>query len=202
MIVKRSLLAVAMLLVAPGAILELIARWIAKRDVFFRTHGQLLSLVPGRPGWLLRNAYYKLLLRKCTWDCCYEFGSMMHHSAAEVGDGVYIGVHSTIGRAIIGRDTMLADFVQVLSGRHQHGTGSSLPYQDQPILLTEVVIGRNCWVGTQSIIMADVGDNCIIGAGSVVTRPIPPNCVAAGSPARVIRLVEEPAETMLVKAEV
>jgi acetyltransferase-like isoleucine patch superfamily enzyme len=50
-----------------------------------------------------------------------------------------------------------------------------------------VRIGAGTWIGSGSVILADVGRNSIIGAGSVVTRPIPDEVVAAGTPARVIR---------------
>ena len=56
-------------------------------------------------------------------------------------------------------------------------------------------IGDECMIGMGSIILngAKIGDHCIIGAGSLVTQntEIPPNSVAVGSPARVIREVNE-----------
>lgn len=53
----------------------------------------------------------------------------------------------------------------------------------------EVVIGRNVFVGTRSIICKGVriGDNAVIGAGSVVTNDIEANSVYAGNPAVKIR---------------
>jgi len=53
----------------------------------------------------------------------------------------------------------------------------------------DVVIGKNVWVGMQTIILKGVtiGDNAIIGSGSVVTDNIPANVLAAGVPARVIK---------------
>jgi len=58
-----------------------------------------------------------------------------------------------------------------------------------------VKIGRRVWIGYGAIILKGVtiGDNAIIGAGSVVTGDIPANTLAAGSPARVIRRLDEPA---------
>jgi len=58
-----------------------------------------------------------------------------------------------------------------------------------------VKIGRRVWIGYGAIILKGVtiGDNAIIGAGSVVTRDVPANTLAAGSPARVIRRLDEPA---------
>jgi len=53
----------------------------------------------------------------------------------------------------------------------------------------DVTIGKNVWIGTQSLILkgVTVGDNSVIAAGSVVTKDIPSNTLAGGVPARVIR---------------
>ncbi|MDZ4137984.1 MAG: DapH/DapD/GlmU-related protein [Erythrobacter sp.] len=50
-------------------------------------------------------------------------------------------------------------------------------------------IGRNCFIGGESIILPGitVGDSCVIGAGSVVTKDVPPRSIVAGNPAKVIR---------------
>lgn len=52
-----------------------------------------------------------------------------------------------------------------------------------------VVIGNNCWIGQNAVILkgVTVGDNCIIGANSVVTRSVESNSVVVGNPARVIK---------------
>ena len=52
-----------------------------------------------------------------------------------------------------------------------------------------ISIGRNVWIGTNSIILpgVSIGDNVIIGAGSVVTKSIPDNSIAVGNPCKVIK---------------
>jgi len=53
----------------------------------------------------------------------------------------------------------------------------------------DVEIGKNVWIGAQSIILKGVaiGENSVIAAGSIVTKDIPINVLAGGVPAKVIR---------------
>jgi acetyltransferase-like isoleucine patch superfamily enzyme len=50
-------------------------------------------------------------------------------------------------------------------------------------------IGKNCFIGGESIILPGVtiGDGSVVGAGSVVTKDVPPASIAAGNPAKIIR---------------
>lgn len=52
-----------------------------------------------------------------------------------------------------------------------------------------VVIGNNCFIGGNSIILKGtvLGDGCIVGAGAVVSGEFGDNCIIAGNPARVIK---------------
>jgi len=56
-----------------------------------------------------------------------------------------------------------------------------------------VVIGDGVWIGARSVILPGVtiGSGSIVAAGAVVTRPVDENCVVAGSPARVIRRLDD-----------
>ena len=53
----------------------------------------------------------------------------------------------------------------------------------------EVVLKRNCRIGSHSVVMpgVTVGENALVGAMSFVNRNIPDNVVAAGVPAKVIK---------------
>jgi len=53
----------------------------------------------------------------------------------------------------------------------------------------EVILKKNCKIGSHSVIMpgVTVGENSIIGAFSFVNRDIPDNTVAVGVPAKVIK---------------
>ena len=55
-----------------------------------------------------------------------------------------------------------------------------------------VRIGKNCFIGCNSIILkgTQLGDGCVVGAGSVVSGKFEEKCVIAGNPAKVIRKLE------------
>ena len=56
----------------------------------------------------------------------------------------------------------------------------------------EIVIGKNCFLGCNSIILKGtvLGEGCVVGAGAVVSGKFEPNSVIVGNPARVIRKLE------------
>lgn len=67
-----------------------------------------------------------------------------------------------------------------------HGGGSDL------VPVKPIVIGKNCFIGCNSIILKGtvLGDGCVVGAGAVVSGEFEANSVIAGNPARVIRKLE------------
>ncbi|MBR3139399.1 MAG: acyltransferase [Methanobrevibacter sp.] len=56
----------------------------------------------------------------------------------------------------------------------------------------EVILKRNCRIGTHSVVMPGVtiGENSVIGAFSFVTEDIPDNVVAYGVPAKVMKKLD------------
>jgi len=57
----------------------------------------------------------------------------------------------------------------------------------------EVILKKNCRIGSHSVIMpgVTVGENSIIGAFSFVNKDIPDNTIAVGVPAKVIKRIKE-----------
>ena len=109
-----------------------------------------------------------------------------------IGNEVYIchRVSLIVGSSIsIGDNSIIASDVCIISENHGHDLDVSIPFKDQPITLSPVKIGNNCWIGEKVIILPGVkiGNNVVVGAGSVVTKSIPDNCIAVGNPAKVIK---------------
>jgi acetyltransferase-like isoleucine patch superfamily enzyme len=110
-----------------------------------------------------------------------------------LGDQVQIGEYCALwagrkqGAIRIGDRTTFGPNCFVTAADYGLDAGERIT--DQEMIERDVVIGKDCWIGTKSVITAGVtlGDGCVIGAGSVVTRDVPAGAIAGGVPARVIR---------------
>jgi acetyltransferase-like isoleucine patch superfamily enzyme len=59
-------------------------------------------------------------------------------------------------------------------------------------------IGDNCWLGAHVVVTSGVtiGERCVVGANSVVRSDLEPFSIAAGVPARLLRRVPFPPESV------
>ena len=111
-------------------------------------------------------------------------------AGVKMGENVYIGTRKidlTHGFLLeIGNNVTLSDCRILL---HDASTKMFLGYSK----VGKVVIGNNVFIGAGTVILPSVriGNNVIIGANSTVTRNIPDNSVAFGSPAKVVKSLEE-----------
>ena len=148
--------------------------------------GESASKWPGLWGIYRRATFYRSVLPRGGQDVSIGFGSVITKADAELGDGVYIGRYCGVGRATLGDGVMLADGVQVLSGRHQHGSGSEqgAALRDNPQRFERIAIGEGTWLGASSVVMADVGPRCVVAAGAVVVKSVAAELRVAGVPAK------------------
>lgn len=136
--------------------------------------------------------------------------ALLKEMFAEIGEGCYIepplhsnwaGKHVHFGRDVyanfnltlvddtdiyVGNKVMFGPNVTVATAGHPiepHLRDLQMQYN------IPVHIGRNVWIGANSVVLPGVtiGENTVIGAGSVVTKDIPANVVAVGNPCRVLR---------------
>ena len=117
----------------------------------------------------------------------------------EIGDCCDIGTRNRIaGNVIIGESVLLGPDNFICSYTHTYDDLNT-PIMNQKEKTVhknghdELKIGDGSWIGTHVAILGDVhiGKHCVIGANSVVTKDVPDYCVAVGSPAKVIKRIEE-----------
>lgn len=87
-------------------------------------------------------------------------------------------------KLIIGKGTKIAPNCGFITTNHD------LNDLEKPAQGKDIIIGKKCWIGMNSVILPGVilGEHTIVGAGSIVTKSFPEgNCVIAGNPAKLIR---------------
>jgi acetyltransferase-like isoleucine patch superfamily enzyme len=116
-----------------------------------------------------------------------------------LGRGCKIGRRSTISARnsiSLGEDVLLAPAVLIMDHNHEY-SDPNVPIHEQGVTPGgRIVIGRNCWLGYNSVIFCghgelSLGQNSVVGANAVVTRSFPPFSVIAGNPARLIKRYDE-----------
>ena len=80
----------------------------------------------------------------------------------------------------IGENTIFGEGVKVYDHNHaySHGNGE-LNVNRKEFTYGAVKIGKNCWLGSNSVVLkgVSIGDNSIIGAGCVIHKDVPANSV-------------------------
>ena len=101
--------------------------------------------------------------------------------------GIYIGENTCVGGncKILDNDFHpidAEDRLRLLNDVHGGDAADLIPTR-------EIHIGKNCFLGCNSIILKGtvLGDGCVVGAGAVVSGKFEDNCVIAGNPAKVIK---------------
>ncbi|MDR1978086.1 MAG: 2,3,4,5-tetrahydropyridine-2,6-dicarboxylate N-acetyltransferase [Synergistaceae bacterium] len=110
---------------------------------------------------------------------------------------VMMGAVINIG-AVVGEGALI-DMNCVLGGRARVGAkchigaGAVIAGVVEPASATPVVIGDNVLVGANAVVIegVQVGAGAVIAAGAVVTQDVPPGAVVAGSPAKIVKMVDD-----------
>lgn len=89
-----------------------------------------------------------------------------------------------INTVYIGDFTIFAPGVKIISANHD-----KRDYYIHDKSVEPIRIGKNCWLGTNSVILPGVqlGDNVIVAAGAVVNKSFPSNVIIGGVPAKVLQ---------------
>jgi len=185
--VRWILIGIAMILVSPIALPAMLERWLGAGQELFTLGAHLVALAPGRPGVILRTAYYILTLDAFDPTAMIGFGSFFSQRGARVGRRAGTGQYCVIGMVDLGPGVRLASRVSITSGLHQHGSSVALDAPEtRSVNLVRVRIGENAWIGEGATVGCDVGANSVVGIGAVVTKPVPDGALAMGNPARLL----------------
>ncbi len=136
-----------------------------------------------------RNIQFKKLGKNCQYR--WPTGRLVGADYIALADHVHIGSGCDIdgtGGLSIGRGTILAPEVMILSRTHNFNDElKALPFDDR-YLTAPVTIGQYVWIGARAIILPGVtiGDGAVIGAGTVVHQDVAAASIVAGNPARVV----------------
>lgn len=116
-----------------------------------------------------------------------------------IGDNaiIMLGAVINIG-AVIGEGSMI-DMGAILGGRatvgkNCHiGAGAVLAGVIEPPSATPVIIEDDVLIGANAVVLEGcrVGIGAVVAAGAVVTKDVPPYSVVAGTPARVIKEIDD-----------
>ena len=90
----------------------------------------------------------------------------------------------TDAKIIIGKNTWIANGVAIITANHD------LENLDTHSDASDVVLGEECWIGSNAVILPGVvlGKHTVVGAGAVVTKSFTEGwCVIGGVPARKIK---------------
>lgn len=93
----------------------------------------------------------------------------------------------------------IEDNAMIGSGVHFYVSNHRFERCDVPLIeqgntqAESIRVKNGAWIGANSIILPGVtiGRNSVVGAGAIVTKSIPDYCIAVGSPARIIKKIEQ-----------
>jgi len=113
-----------------------------------------------------------------------------------LGNFVQIGPENRLwasphARLIVEDDVLLGPNVTIITSNHGI-TDRERPIHAQDWVESDVVIGRNSWLGANVVILPGVtiGEGAVVAAGAVVTSSVPAFAIVGGVPAKVLKYRE------------
>lgn len=179
----RAARAIAGVLIWPIVLpLALLARL---SDFVFLTLTQFLAFLPYVVGDIVRYEFYRFTLRRCGSNVMIGFGTVFLYRDVEIGSNVLIGMYNTVHHCNFGSYVLTAEGCRFLSGPNYHNFDrTDVPMALQGGRLRRIVIGDDCWIGANAVVMASVATGSIVAAGAVVNRAVEPMSIVGGVPAR------------------
>ncbi|EHD7130206.1 sugar O-acetyltransferase [Vibrio cholerae] len=138
------------------------------------------------------------------------FGYLGHKSCVqppfhcEFGKTIRIGDHTFINMNVVmldGAPITIGDHVLIGPSTQFYTASHSLDYrrrQAWETICKPIVIEDHVWIGGNVVINQGVtiGARSVVAANSVVNQDVPPDTLVGGTPARILRSLKDPAESM------
>lgn len=136
---------------------------------------EILSLIFGE---IIKNSV-EILLPFYT-----DFGRNIH-----LGENVFINREAMfvdLGGIILEDDVLIGPRVSLITVNHLES-----PIERRGIIASPILIKKGAWIGANATILPGVtiGENAIVAANATVTKDIPANLIVAGTPAKMIRSI-------------
>ena len=111
------------------------------------------------------------------------FFSAVVSSGAElvISPAVFLNNYCSInclGKVVIGENTIMGEGVKIYDHSHEYSfAGKDLKIERDKFKIGKVIIGKNCWLGSNVTILnnVEIGDNVLIGANNLIYKSIPAN---------------------------
>ena len=118
-----------------------------------------------------------------------DFGRNIHF-----GKNIFINraaMFVDLGGIIIEDNVLIGPRVNLLSVNHPE-----LPMKRRGVLLAPITIKKFAWLGAGVTVLPGItiGENAIVAANATVTKDVPANAIVAGTPAKIIRWIQEDKE--------
>jgi maltose O-acetyltransferase len=128
---------------------------------------------------------------------CFVRGGLQVQESFEftIGDDVFINsgcVFDGSAPIAIGDRVQFGFQVTLVTGDHHFGPPESRAGEHRP---RPIRIEEGAWIGARALILPGVtiGRGAVVAAGAVVTRDVEPDTLVAGVPAKVLRMLNDPA---------
>lgn len=138
---------------------------------------------------------YVEILNGARIECITHWNDTHFTPSLIIGDRTIINqnCHITCGRLVkIGAGVGVSNNVTITDISHSFSK-RNVDVVNQPIMTKDVTIGDGTTIGANCVILpgVEIGQHCVIGANSVVCKSIPDYSVAVGSPAKVIKHIDD-----------
>lgn len=132
------------------------------------------------------------------WAFAHVLAGAVIGAGCNICDQVFVDPDVVIGdRVTIKGGAYIVDGMRVeddvFIGPRVMFTNDRFPRSRQPYHCEATVVGRGASIGAGAIFLPGVavGEGAMVGAGALVTKDVPPFTVVIGSPARVVREVND-----------